>query len=102
MSEKKIREDVSPGGVISSSNVHIRGYYGDTGENEGVLSVVARRDMTPNDVEHGAIVIGSPEQSPLMPGYIPNLGGFLCSVEAAELLVEEIKKAIEIVRAGRR
>ncbi len=95
----KMREDVTP---INSpaSNVHIRGFYGDGGENEGVLSVMAQRRMTPNDVYHAAICVGSPTTTPLISGYIPNLGGFCCSVEGAERLIAELQAAVATVRSG--
>lgn len=99
MSDKKMRQDVTS--VYSNvTNVHIRGFYGDAGENEGVLSVIAHPNMTPNHPEHTAIIIGSPAQSPLLPGYIPSLGIFSCSVEGAERLIAELQTAIGIVRSG--
>jgi len=104
MSDQKMREDVTEStsgwSVDHHSNVHIRGFYGDAGENEGVLAVIAHRNMTPNHSAHTAICVGSPAVSPLLPGYIPSLGGFSCSVEGAERLIAELQAAIEIVRAG--
>jgi hypothetical protein len=101
---KKMREDVtvqsSGYGGASVTNVHIRGFYGDAGESEGVLSVIAHVDMTLNHPAHTAISIGSPAQSPLIPGYIPNLGMFSCSVEGAERLIDELKAAVATVKAG--
>ncbi len=100
--DQKMREDLTKLSevLLPRSNVHIRGYYGDEGENEGVLSVIAMRDMTANTPEHTAIIVGSPSVSPLILGYIPRLGGFSCSVEGAERLIAELQTAIEIVRAG--
>jgi len=102
MSDQKMRVDLTKLSevLLPRSNVHIRGYYGDGGENEGVLSVIAIKDMTSNYPEHGAIMVGSPAVSPLLLGYIPSLGGFSCSVEGAERLIAELQTAIEIVRAG--
>ncbi len=97
---KKMREDVTPINSAVVSNVHIRGFYGDGGENEGVLSVMAIKDMMSNDPEHSAITVGSPVVSSLIPGYIPNLGGFSCSVEGAERLIAELQAAVATVRSG--
>lgn len=80
--------------------VHIRGFNGDDGENEGVLCVSANRRMSENYPSCAAIVVGSPQSSPLVPGYIPDLGGFSCSVEAAKRLIAELQAAVAIVEAG--
>ncbi len=102
--DMKMREDVTEStsgwSVDHRSNVHIRGFYGDAGENEGVLAVIAHRNMTPNHPAHTAIFVGAPQKSPLLPGHIPDLGMFSCSVEGAERLIAELQTAIEIVRAG--
>lgn len=84
----------------TTSHVHLRGVFGDSGENEGVLSVCAVLDATGNYPSSGLIVIGSPSSSPLLDGYIPNLGCFSCGLEGAERLVEALQNAIRDVRAS--
>lgn len=83
------------------SHVHIRGFFGDGGENEGVLSVIAVLDGGPHYPESGLIAIGSPQQSPLLDGYIPDLGLWSCSPEAAERLIEALQHAVRDVRKSR-
>lgn len=104
MSDDKNRLDLTDSGSDLSSdrhtNVHIKGFYGDSGENVGVLSISANRRMTPHYPETAAIAVGSPRASPLQPGYIPNLGCFNCSVEAAKRLIAELQAAVAIVEAG--
>lgn len=76
-----------------STNVHIRGYYGDDGENEGVLAISAVLD--PGDLypECARIIVGSPSRTPLLEGYIPALGGFSCDPDAADRLADELHRA---------
>jgi hypothetical protein len=79
---------------------HVTGIYGDGGENEGVLAIHAVLDPSPNYPETGRIIVGSPEKSPALPGYIPDLGGFSCSPEAAERLANALLVAARDVRAA--
>lgn len=81
-------------------HVHLRGFHGDYGENEGVLSIVAMISESPNYPESGRIIVGSPVKSPLIPGYIPTLGGFSCSPDAADLLADELRAAAAAARAA--
>lgn len=83
------------------SHVHIRGVFGDGGENEGVLSVSAVLDASPYFPEQGLIIVGSPTTSPLIEGYIPDLKGFSCGPEGAERLIAALQNAVRDVRAGR-
>jgi hypothetical protein len=73
--------------------VHLLGYYGDSGENLSVLSVTT--DLSPGDAfpETGRIFIGTPQKSPLLEGYFPNLGAFSCSPDAADRLADELRAA---------
>jgi hypothetical protein len=82
------------------TNVHVRGFYGDDGENEGVLSVSTVLNGSPNYPESGRIVVGSPGRSPLIDGYTPSLGCFSCSPQAAERLIDVLQRAVEDVRAA--
>ena len=82
------------------SHVHLRGVYGDDGENEGVLSVTAVRDATDSHPTGTLIIVGSPSQSPLIDGYLPDLGCFSCGVDGAERLIEALQNAVRDVRAG--
>lgn len=80
--------------------IHLKGYYGDGGENEGVLSVITV--LSPGDAfpEMGRVIVGSPLSSPLLPGYIPGLGMFSCSPDAADRLADELKAAAAAARAA--
>jgi hypothetical protein len=46
------------------------------------------------------IVVGSPQQSPLIEGYTPDLGGFSCSTEAAEALIAVLRRAVDEIKAA--
>jgi hypothetical protein len=85
---------------IKRSHVHMRGVFGDCAENEGVLSISWILDASPHYPEAGLIVIGSPTTSPLIPGYIPNLGCFSCGITGAERLIRVAQKAVNDVKAG--
>lgn len=89
---------IPPHGARKDLHVHIRGFYGDGGENEGVLSVNAVLDASPFYPESGLISVGSPQQSPLIEGYIPNLGMFSCGPDAAERLIATLQEAVRAVR----
>lgn len=80
--------------------VHLLGYYGNSGENESVLSVTA--DLVPGDAlpETGRIFVGTPKKSPLLEGYFPDLGSFSCSPDAADRLADELKAAAAAARAA--
>lgn len=82
------------------ANTHLRGYYGDDGENEGVLAIRTELDEGPMYPETGRIIVGSPSKSPLIEGYIPRLGGFSCSPDAADRLADELKAAAAAARAA--
>jgi hypothetical protein len=80
--------------------VHLRGYHGDGGENESVLSIAV--DLSPGSAfpESGRIFVGSPQQSPLLDGYVPDLGSFSCTPDAADRLADELKAAASAARAA--
>lgn len=77
---------------------HIRGLFGDDGENEGVLSVVAVLDASEHYPAQGRIIVGSPPASPLLDGHLPSLGGFCCGIEGAERLIWALQNAVRAVR----
>lgn len=81
-------------------HMHLSGFHGDGGENEGVLSISAVLDGGPNWPECGLIIVGSPQKSPLIDGYIPDLGGFSCSPDAAERLIAGLQAAVAAVRTA--
>jgi hypothetical protein len=81
-------------------HVHLRGVYGDAAENEGVISVTAARDATSNHPTSALITVGSPRESPLIDGYLPNLGFFSCGIEGAELLISALQDAVRDVKAA--
>jgi hypothetical protein len=81
-------------------HVHLRSVYGDSGENEGILSVTAARDATSNYPTSALITVGSPRESPLIDGYLPNLGFFSCGIEGAELLIAALQDAVRDVKAA--
>lgn len=83
-----------------TSHVHIRGVFGDGGENEGVLSVSAVLDASPYYPVSGLIIVGAPQASPLIKGYIPDLGGFSCGPEGAQRLITALQNAVRDVSAG--
>lgn len=71
----------------------------DEGENPGVLSVTAGIHPSPFFPDSARLFVGAPQQSPLMEGYIPSLGGgFGMSVETAERLISVLQRAIRDVR----
>lgn len=80
--------------------VHLLGYHGDDGENESVISVSA--DLSPGDAfpECGRIIVGTPQKSPLLEGYFPDLGGFSCSRDAARRLAAELNAACDAIDAA--
>jgi hypothetical protein len=77
---------------------HLRGFYGDGGENEGVLAVTAVLDPSPHYPDVGRIIVGSPSTSPLIEAYLPNLGGFSCSPDALERLIAVLQRTLADVR----
>lgn len=83
-----------------STCTHIRGFYGDEGENESVLCVIAHHRESPMYPESGRIFVGTPQRSPLMEGYFPELGSFSCSVETMKRFVRVAQKAIDDVEAA--
>jgi len=82
------------------THTHIRGFYGDGGENESVLSVIAHTHESPMYPETGRIFVGTPQRSPLMEGYFPELGSFSCSVETMERFIKVAQKAVDDVKAA--
>ncbi len=82
----------------TGSHTHIRGVYGDGGENESVLSVVVHTAGHPHFPETARIFVGSPKESPLIEGYLAKLGAFSCSAEAAEALIGVLTSAVEDIR----
>lgn len=83
-------------------HTHIRGMYGNNGEDESVLSVHAMLDPGQNFPSCARIIIGSPTKSPLIDGALPlpELSGFSCSADAAEQLIEVLRRAVQLVRAA--
>jgi hypothetical protein len=79
---------------------HIDGVLGDDGENPGVLAVVAVLTPGSSYPDWGRIIVGSPESSDLIEGYIPDLGGFSCGVDAAERLIATLQQAVNDVRVA--
>ena len=73
---------------------HVTGVFGDEGENASVLAVTAVLDPSPNWPECGRIIVGSPRQSPALPGYIANLGGFCAGVEGTRRLIATLQEAV--------
>lgn len=94
----KFRIDLSKETPRGAPHVHLRGYHGDGGENEGVLSISAAVDAGPNYPECGRIFVGSPQKSPLLVGYLPRLGGFCCSPDAADRLADELRAMADLAR----
>lgn len=80
--------------------VHLLGYHGDDGENESVLSVSTDLSPGENFPESGRIFVGTPQKSPLLEGYFPDLGGFTRSPDAADRLAEELTAASAAARAA--
>lgn len=80
--------------------VHLLGYHGDGGENESVLALIV--DLTPgeNFPESGRIFVGTPQKSPLLEGYFPDLGGYSCSPDAADRLADELKAGAAAARSA--
>lgn len=79
-------------------HLHIRGVYGNCGEDESVLSIIALMNAGPNYPSSGLIVIGSPVTSPLLEGHLPNTGIFSCGIEGAERLITALQRAVAAVR----
>lgn len=80
--------------------VHLLGYHGDGGENESVLSVSTDLSPGANFPESGRIFVGTPQKSPLLEGYFPDLGSWSCSPDAADRLAAELKAAAAAARAA--
>lgn len=78
--------------------IHLRGYYGDGGENEGVLSIGTELSPGTHYPTSGRIYVGSPSKSPLLAGYIPNLGFFTCGPDEADALANELLAAARMAR----
>jgi len=79
---------------------HITGVVGDEGENPGVLAVVAVLDPNPYFPDVGRIIVGSPQESEALPGYLPDLGGFSMGIDGAERLIATLQQAISDIRAA--
>lgn len=80
--------------------VHLLGYHGDGGENESVLSVAVDLSPGENFPISGRIFVGTPQKSPLIEGYFPDLGAWSCSPDAADRLADELKAAAAAARAA--
>jgi len=100
MTDDKNRIDLTDPAFPGRTHIHLRGYHGDGGENEGVLSLSAVLDGSRHYPECGRIMVGSPQSSPLIEGYIPSLGLFSCGPDAAERLAHEILASVAAVRAA--
>ena len=77
---------------------HITGVRGNDGEDPSVLAVTAVLDPSEHYPDEGRIILGSPRQSDKLDGYIPNLGGFCCGVEAADALIATLQQAVSDIR----
>lgn len=100
MTDDKNRIDLTHPICPGRTHIHVRGYHGDGGENEGVLSISAVLDASQHYPECGRIFVGSPQSSPLIEGYIPSLGMFSCGPDAADRLADELRAAAAAVRAA--
>jgi hypothetical protein len=100
MTDDKNRIDLTYSREPGRPLVHLRGYHGDSGENEGVLAISHVLDASPHYPDSGRIIVGSPPASPLLEGYTPDLGGFTCGPDAAERLADELRAAAAAVRAA--
>lgn len=100
MTDDKNRIDLTDPAFPGRTHIHLRGYHGDRGENEGVLSLSAVLDASRYYPECGRIMVGSPQSSPLIEGYIPELGPFSCGPDAADRLADELHAAAAAVRAA--
>jgi hypothetical protein len=78
--------------------IHLRGYYGNGGETEGVLSIGAELALGRLFPESARVWVGSPKLSPLIDGYLPSLGFFSCSPDAADALADELRLAAAAAR----
>lgn len=87
-------------GATKDTCTHVRGFYGDAGENEGVLSVHAVVNESALYPETGRIIVGTPVASPLMEGYHPDLGGFSCSVATMRRFLKVAAKACDDAEAA--
>jgi hypothetical protein len=101
--EMKIRTDPRPVidppivGTYYHRTYHLGGIICNEGESEGVLAVTANTDPSPDFPASVRIVIGAPDKSPLMEGYIPEIDGFAMSVAVAKRWVATIQAAIRDV-----
>jgi|SRR6185295_4187299 len=87
-------------GATKDTCTHVRGFYGDSGANEGVLSVHAVVQESAMYPETARIIVGTPVASPLMEGYHPDLGGFSCSVEAMRRFIKVASRACDDAEAA--
>lgn len=71
-----------------------------TDDNPTVLAVSAWLDPSENFPDEGRIIVGSPRESPKMPGHIPNVGGFCMGVDGAIRLIATLQCAVEDVKAA--
>ncbi len=65
-----------------------------------MLSVTAHLSPGENFPESGRIFVGTPQKSPLLEGYFPDLGAFSCSPDAGDRLAAEIIAAGALARAA--
>lgn len=79
---------------------HVTGVFGDQGENEGVLAVMAILDPSPHYPDNGRIIVGSPTETPSIGGYIPDLGGFSMGLAGAERLIAVLQRAVTDIRTA--
>ncbi len=78
---------------------HITGVGGFEGR-PGVLAVTAALNPSPHYPEIGRLIIGTPVASDKVLGPLPDLGGFMMSVEGAENLIATLQQAVSDVRAA--
>jgi hypothetical protein len=97
-----VRVDMTPKGARHDEmHTHLRGYYGNEGQTEGVLSLHAITDPGENYPSIARIIVGSPSETPMLPGRrMPDLGGFSCSPDAADRLADALKEFAAAARAA--
>ena len=79
------------------TRIHLDGFRAQDGS-ATVLAIVAFGDSD----ESLSIVVGEPDESPLLDGKVPPVGGFACGPDAAERLAHELLAAAALVRSTRR
>lgn len=79
---------------------HIAGVMADNGQSVSVLAIHAVMHPSKSYPESGRIIVGSPRMSHTIPGSCPDVGGFCCSPDIAELVGLTLLRAAREVRAA--